>query len=162
MEIERKFLLKQLPDNTKELTYQNISQGYLNTSPVLRIRQKNDQYIFTYKSAGLMSREEIEVPLTKEAYTHLLPKCDGNIITKTRYLCPLNHQLTAELDQFYGCYSGLFLAEVEFPSEAEANAFVPPSWFGPEVTQDTHFHNSTMSQTNHPEEILALAKSLLQ
>ena len=61
-----------------------------------------------------MVREEYNLPLTKEAYTHLLPKIDGLLIAKKRYLIPLNEKLTAELDVFEQELSGLLLVEVEF------------------------------------------------
>lgn len=160
MEIERKFLIKQIPVNLNEYPYEEIEQGYLNTTPVLRIRRKNDSYIFTYKSAGLMSREEIELPLSKEAYEHLIPKCDGNLITKTRYRIPEEHGYTIELDIFHGCLEGLVLAEVEFPSEEAALAFPVPDWFTCEVTYESTFHNSQMITVN-PELLLSTAAARL-
>ena len=36
------------------------------------------------------------------------------------------------------------MAEVEFPSEKEAEEFTPPAWFGDEVTNDRRYHNSNM------------------
>ena len=38
------------------------------------------------------------------------------------------------------------LAEVEFPSEDEAHAFVPPTWLGEDVTMSTLYHNSALSK----------------
>lgn len=160
MEIERKFLIKQIPVNLNEYPYEKIEQGYLNTTPVLRIRRKNDSYIFTYKSAGLMSREEIELPLSKESYEHLIPKCDGNLITKTRYRIPEEHGYTIELDIFHGCLEGLIMAEVEFPSEEAALAFPVPDWFTCEVTYESTFHNSQMITVN-PELLLSTAAARL-
>lgn len=161
MEIERKFLVKSLPEQLDHFPAFKIEQGYLNTEPVLRIRRKNDSYIFTYKSAGLMSREEIEVPLTEQAYAHLVPKCDGNFISKTRYRIPDDQGYTIEFDVFHDCFQGLLLAEVEFPSEEEATSYQPPEWFSCEVTQESSFHNSSLSNAN-PEDILRLAKERLQ
>ena len=142
MEIERKFLIKELPD-LGQYKYVEIEQGYLSTSPVVRIRRKNDAYILTYKGSGLMAREEIEAALTKEAYEHLLEKIDGYPITKRRYLIPLD-PYTIELDVFSGHMEGLIMAEVEFPTEEEANSFTPPDWFGEDVTNDRRYHNSNM------------------
>ena len=95
---------------------------------------------------GLMAREEYNLPLSAEAYAHLLPKIDGCLIAKTRYLIPLDNGLTAELDHFKSPLSGLYLVEVEFPDIAGADAFVPPSWFGQEVTENPFYHNSAMSR----------------
>ena len=77
MEIERKYLVHRLPEHLTDYPCRTITQGYLNTSPVIRIRRDNDKYELTYKSKGLMAREEYNLPLTREAYEHLLTKIDG-------------------------------------------------------------------------------------
>ena len=100
----------------------------------------------TYKGDGLMAREEYNLPLTEEAYTHLRPKIDGLLIAKTRYLIPLNDKLTAELDIFEEDLKGLVIVEVEFDSVEEANAFSAPDWFGEDVTNSGKYHNSYLSQ----------------
>ncbi len=146
MEIERKFLVKQLPDHLDQYARRELEQGYLCTSPVVRIRKDNENYELTYKSKGLMVREEYNLPLTKESYEHLKTKIDGRLISKTRYMLPLEHDLTIELDVFHGDLAPLLLAEVEFPDEDSANAFLPPAWFGEDVTFSTKYHNSTLSR----------------
>lgn len=148
MEIERKYLIPQLPDGYETYPFHNIEQGYLCTSPVVRVRREDDTYYLTYKSKGLLAREEHNLPLTKEAYDHLIQKADGNILTKKRYLLPLESQkhLTIELDIFEGKLKGLILAEVEFPTVKEAEAFVPPCWFGEDVTLTGKYQNSRLSQ----------------
>ena len=98
MEIERKYLILHLPEHLTAYPCRIIEQGYLNTNPVIRIRRDNDRYELTYKSGGLMTREEYNLPLTKEAYHHLLPKIDGRLIQKKRFMIPLDEHLTAELD----------------------------------------------------------------
>ncbi|HJC15272.1 MAG TPA: CYTH domain-containing protein [Candidatus Fusicatenibacter intestinigallinarum] len=145
MEIERKYLLRQLPEHLETYPSHRIEQGYLCTAPVVRIRRQDEEYWLTYKSKGLMVREEYNLPLTREAYLHLRPKTDGILICKTRYLIPLGGGLTAELDVFHDDYEGLFLVEVEFPSEEAAEAFLPPEWFGEDVTFSSAYHNSTLS-----------------
>ena len=117
MEIERKFLVKELPENLESYKQLHISQGYLNTNPVVRIRRSNDEYYLTYKGKGMMVREEYNLPLNEEAFLHMLPKIDGILIDKIRYLIPLDDKLTAELDIFRGTLAPLRLVEVEFDSE---------------------------------------------
>jgi CYTH domain-containing protein len=146
MEIERKFLLKIIPADLDKYESKKIAQGYLCTEPVVRIRRSNDDYYLTYKGGGLMVREEYNLPLTREAYAHLLPKIDGLLIAKTRYLIPLEGGLTAELDVFEGELAPLVIVEVEFETEADANSFTPPDWFGEDVTQDGRYHNSYLSR----------------
>ena len=145
MEIERKYLVKTLPENLEAYPCRFLEQGYLCTAPVVRVRQDNDNYELTYKSKGLMVREEHNLPLTKESYEHLKTKVDGLIITKKRYMIPFENY-TIELDVFEGDLSPLILAEVEFPTEEEANNFTPPEWFGEDVTFSSEYHNSTLSK----------------
>lgn len=146
MEIERKFTIKELPENLDSYPHVTIEQAYLCTNPVMRIRRQGDSYIFTYKGEGLMTREEYNLPLNRQAFESLLPKTEGHIIKKTRYKIPLeNSSLTIELDLFESP-SGLIIAEVEFPDEETANTFVPPAWFDKDVTSDPAYHNSNMSK----------------
>ena len=146
MEIERKYLLKELPELG---IYENhkIEQAYLCTSPVVRVRREDEAYYMTYKGGGLMAREEYNLPLNKEAYEHLVKKADGNVISKTRYLIPLEWEgLVAEVDVFEPPFAPLIMAEVEFESEEQADRFTAPEWFGEEVTFDGRYHNSYMSR----------------
>ena len=137
MEIERKYLIdeKNLPADLESCRSVLIEQGYLCRKPVL-----------TYKSGGLMAREEYNLPLGAEGYAHLKEKIDGKLISKRRYLIPMENGLTIELDVFYEPCKGLLLAEVEFPDEASANSFCPPAWFGEDVTFDGRYHNSYLSR----------------
>ncbi|MCD8150886.1 MAG: CYTH domain-containing protein [Clostridiales bacterium] len=145
MEIERKFLISQLPENLSAYPCHQIEQGYLCTDPVIRIRRQDDDYILTYKSEGMLSREEYNLPLTAEAYEHLKPKADGIYISKKRYCIPFG-KYTIELDIFEGEAAPLILAEVEFPTVEEANDFVPPVWFAEDVTYCEIYHNSYISR----------------
>lgn len=160
MEIERKFTITSLPEDLECYPCLIIEQAYLNTDPVIRIRRQNEKYFLTYKGKGLLAREEYNLPLNKEAYEHLLNKADGNIISKKRYLIPLSspqfkedyimpenmEQLTIELDVFKPPFAPLIIAEVEFPDEEMADAFLPPAWFLKDVTYDKNYHNSSLSQ----------------
>lgn len=143
-EIERKYLVKQVPENLASYPFHEIEQGYLCTEPVVRIRRQDEDYYLTYKSKGLMVREEYNLPLTKDTYFHLREKVDGRLISKRRYLIPLD-PYTIELDVFRSPKDDLILAEVEFPSEEEALAFTPPEWFGEDVTNSSLYHNSHLS-----------------
>ena len=123
MEIERKFLpdLNLLPFKPEDFPYRKIEQGYLCTSPVVRIRKDNEQFFLTYKSKGLMIREEYNLPLTEDAYQHLKAKIEGSL-------------------------APLVIAEIEFPDEESANAFDAPGWLGEDVTMSPLYHNSTLSR----------------
>ena len=151
MEIERKYLVKQLPENLGKYPHFVIEQGYLCTKPTIRIRRKNNDYILTYKSRQNVSpavdtcvNVEEEFPLSKEAYEHLKEKTDGILVCKTRYCIPYQ-KYTIELDVFEGRQKGVILAEVEFETVEEANSFVPPVWFGEDVSGDYHYRNNYMA-----------------
>lgn len=161
MEIERKFLIKRLPEHLENFPCLHIEQGYLNTSPVIRVRKEEEAYYLTYKGSGMMAREEVNLTLSREAYYHLREKVDGRLISKNRYLIPLLHpafitendfpkppsdyQLTIELDVFDPPFAPLIVAEVEFGSKDAAEAFLPPDWFGEDVTYRKEYHNSFMA-----------------
>ena len=97
MEIERKYLIQKLPEDLAQYPHMEMEQAYLCTEPVVRVRKEGEDYVLTYKSKGLMVREEYNLPLTKESYEHLLEKADGTVITKTRYRIPEKNGLTIEL-----------------------------------------------------------------
>ncbi|MDF2821716.1 MAG: adenylate cyclase [Clostridiales bacterium] len=159
MEIEKKFLVNKMPDNLSKYTCYEIEQGYLCTSPVVRIRKKNSDYILTYKSReffkstpklaipdNVSACEEVELPLTKESYEHLREKIDNNIITKRRYNIPLYGDYIAELDVFSGKLEGLIVVEVEFRDALQASIFVKPSWFGDDVSTIKQYGNASLSK----------------
>ena len=69
MEIERKFLIKDLhslPFSIEAYPHRELEQAYLCTRSVVRIRKDDEQYFLTYKSKGLMIREEYNLPLNRQ------------------------------------------------------------------------------------------------
>ena len=164
MEIERKFTITKLPDDLESYPCHVIEQAYLNTDPVVRIRREDDSYYLTYKGKGLMAREEYNLPLNEESYYHLREKADGNVISKKRYVIPIDApafdmtylssvgekidqiSLCVELDIFEPPFAPLVIAEVEFPDEEMARAFQMLDWFSQDVTDDPAYHNSNLSR----------------
>lgn len=157
MEIERKYLIKYMPE-LGGAQVKKIEQGYLNRKPVLRIRKSNDRYIFTYKSkvgfdqSKAIQNDEIERELPREAYEHLREKVDGALIAKTRYVILLEDGHKAELDVFEGAYEGLVFVEVEFTDIEDAERFVKPDWFGEDVSEEQYFSNAYLSELSGYEE----------
>ncbi len=168
MEIEKKFLIKSLPEDLEQYEKKVMEQGYLCTNPVVRIRKSNDKYILTYKSrmgieasveGDIRMNHEVEVPLNQSGYEHLRGKIDGSLVQKCRYLIPLPDGHMGELDVFDGVLKGLCFIEVEFADEKDANEFKPPAWFGKNVSGDGRYSNSFLSGCKDlsafsPEEIL--------
>ena len=88
VEIERKFTVKELPDNLEKYPCRVIEQGYLNVHPAVRVRREDDSYYMTYKgqnaTEGGIGKIEYNMPLDKESYEHLCEKADGNVIKKKK------------------------------------------------------------------------------
>lgn len=152
LEIERKFLVKkEIADifyamsEKSEIEYKEIQQAYLTTDPVIRVRRTDDNYSMTYKGKGVLSREEYNLPLTKESFDILLSKADGNVISKRRILIPYE-KYTIELDIFRHPFENIIVAEVEFESVEEAENFKKPEWFLDDVTDKNEYRNSHMSR----------------
>ena len=153
MEIEKKYLIRYMPEGLEEYVKYEIEQGYLNRKPTMRIRKRNDEYIFTYKNVpegldreDILVNEEIEVPLNEKSYKNLKKKIDDHLIRKTRYVIPLDNGLKAELDVFRGRLKGLVFVEVEFPDIETAESFQKPDWFGEDVSGDKRYKNGHLSQ----------------
>lgn len=151
MEIERKYLVASLPEGLSECPHVEIEQGYLCTSPTVRVRRMGDVFWLTVKervatgSSAIHNREE-EFRLSEQKYLRLREKCDGQLVSKTRYRVPLaDCGLVAELDIFHGSHEGLRLVEVEFPSTEAADRFTPPAWFGDDVSTDPRYRNSFLA-----------------
>ena len=83
MEIERKFTVKQLPEELDRYRYHIIEQAYLTDDPVIRVRREDESYYMTYKGVGgdntSLAHEEYNLKLTKEAYDFLASKTEGTV-----------------------------------------------------------------------------------
>lgn len=150
-EIERKWLVKDIPTDLEKYECHFIEQAYLHSSPTVRVRRDNDDFYLTYKGSknwegeSEISHTEYNLPLDEEAYEHLADKRDGRLITKKRYIIPIENGLNIELDVFEGDLAPLVVAEVEFESEEEAMAFTAPEWFGEDVSRDYRYKNAYMA-----------------
>ncbi|PKM56168.1 MAG: adenylate cyclase [Firmicutes bacterium HGW-Firmicutes-3] len=153
MEIERKFIVSNIPNQLTTYPKKEILQGYVSTNPVIRIRKSNDEYLLTCKGKGLLAREEFEIPISLVEFEHLSSKLDYYLIHKTRYLIPYG-DYTIELDVFRDRLEGLIMAEVEFPTLEAAHDFATPDWFGKEVTEDGRYQNNALCRLNTVDELL--------
>jgi adenylate cyclase len=144
LEIERKFLVKQIPGDLGRYPYTQIVQGYLAEDPhgtQVRLRKTDDRHWLTVKHrCGENARIEHEVPLSSDWWTRLWQLTEGRRLRKTRFNVPFNG-FTIEVDVFSGANAGYIIAEVEFPDEETARAFEPPDWLGDDVTRDPSHSN---------------------
>lgn len=149
LEIERKFLLRELPEDYEGHPHEMIRQGYAEDG--LRFRQRCDSYFETRKIGSGLVLEEHEREIRRGEFEAAWPSTDGRRLEKTRTEIPLPGGLVAEVDIFLGALAGLRYVEVEFDDEESANAFVPPQWFGREVTHDLRYRNSALARGGLPE-----------
>ena len=156
-EIEKKYLLNvsnmdEIIDLLKNSS--TVNQTYISLEPEIRIRKRADKYYITKKSVGTQKREEIETQINATTYEILKSKAIGNTIIKERTDISLGDGLTAEVDIYKGDFSGLCIVEVEFKSEEQAANFIPPRWFGKEITDDMRYKNRNLSQLENPKTLV--------
>ena len=148
VENELSYLVKKTPQLIG-VPHKEIEQHYLSDGDEpLRLRRAGGTFELTKKltldQGDLSRKEEINVPLERDEYFMLLPLAKRGL-TKTRYYLRLPDGHTAELDIFRGPLEGLAMVEVEFADEAARESFVPPSWFGRDVSQEAWSSNSNLA-----------------
>lgn len=140
-EIERTYLVKELPLGVKSSPYKEIVDIYMPNAAghsTLRIRKAGEKYEITKKEPihGADSSHQLEssISLTAEEFGEL-SVLEGMRIRKKRYYYQENGT-NYEIDIFQDGLSGLVLADIEFDSLNKKVAFTPPAWCLAEVTQE--------------------------
>jgi adenylate cyclase len=147
-EIERKFLLDDLPADTATVVPTHIDQGYLAVTNDLevRVRSRAGRHLLTVKGGRGEIRREVTIELSAEQFAALWDLTRGRRLRKRRWvLAADDDEVEIEVDQFAGNLEGLLVAEVEFPSADASRAFTPPGWFGPEITGDDRYRNAALA-----------------
>lgn len=148
VEIERKFLVKNLDFIAQSQRNYVIKQGFLNTHPdrTVRVRVTGDQGFLTIKGKSNDSgtiRMEWETEISVADAEKLFSLCEKEMIYKTRYEVNFGNHLF-EIDIFHGQNQGLIVAEIELNTEDET--FDKPDWLGEEVTGDIRYYNAYLSK----------------
>ena len=153
IEIERKFLVEHIPTDLASHPCDEIEQGYLAITGEgleVRVRRYGRHRYLTIKSGAGRLRVEEEIEIDERRFGSLWPLTDGRRIQKRRYLIPAEDGRRIELDLYEGPLAGLVTAELEFDSPAAAEAFVPPAWFGRDVTDDPRYKNRQLAVDGLP------------
>lgn len=150
-EIERKFLIKDTPEEIKNemmMCYSAyIEQNYISIGEnELRIRTKIDgidkpKHYLTYKSGRGLIRSEQEIEIDMNTCQKIIKHIKQKPIRKDRFVLDYNGY-KVELDKYYDL--DLLIAEVEFQSEEKARNFKIPYWFGEEVTDINEYKNQNL------------------
>jgi len=145
LEIERKYLLRALPERVRGAESIEIEQGYLPGSTVReRLRRavgpRGARLTRTVKLGTGVLRAEFEEDLSEAEFASLWPITAGARLRKRRYRVP-DGSLVWEIDEFLD--RALVLAEIELPTADTEIAI--PEWLAPsvvrEVTDETAFGN---------------------
>lgn len=150
-EIERKFLIRHLPNNLEKYPTASIKQGYVIQcdNRELRVRHKNTKWLLTVKDGSGIQRSEVEFEITESQGQALWDMTTGRRVVKTRYKYPVG-KYCMEIDVFKDGLAPLQLCEVEFPSLEEAKAFSPPDFVGKEVTKTPEYRNFNLAMHGLP------------
>ncbi len=152
IEIERKFLVEEVPDWLGECPPELVEQGYLALAEEVEVRLRRldgERTLLTVKRGGGMSRQEVEVPIAAEAFEELWPLTEGMRVAKRRYRRDVGAG-TLEIDVYEDTLEGMMVMEIEFDDENSAADFDPPEWAGKEVTGDKRYANQTLASRGRP------------
>jgi len=150
-EIERKYLLRELPAAVAGAPSVEIDQGYLPGERINeRVRRTQGpegvRYYRTIKAGTGIERLEIEEATTELFFSTVWPLTRGCRIRKRRYFIQ-EGELTWEIDEFLD-RDGLWLAELEL--DAADQAVVVPAWLRDaierEVTDDARYTNHSLAR----------------
>lgn len=155
MEIEKKYLPENPPEDLHEYPSVSIEQGYVivTDEEELRIRKKGDSHLLTLKKGSGTTRSEVEITLTEEQYRRFSVETVGSRIHKKRFEYPLGGHIV-EIDVYRGHLEGLLTAEVEFSSSDEMKEFIPPDWLGEDVSEREEFKNKNLALKGLPAYLL--------
>ena len=163
-EIERKFLVqeKNLPNLTK-MNYMDIVQGYFtdfHSEYIYRLRQvlfkshegdmMGEDYYQTIKGTGTKERDEYDKRIWRDTFSAFWPLCRDISLHKNRYEMKSGDALI-QLDIYKNGLEGLFTVEVEFQNIEDCDSYIPPEWFGEEVTEDVRYSNLQLAVNGIPK-----------
>jgi len=147
-EIERKFLVKQLPPRWRKSASSKIIQGYFPMAGrdlEIRLRRNGPKHFITIKAGHGLRRLEQEIEISEPSFRALWPLTLSARIAKRRYRIPC-HEHVIELDVYEGRHRGLVTAEIEFGSIRESRAFQGPEWLGREITASRQYANQALAR----------------
>jgi adenylate cyclase len=149
-EIERKFRVPAPPPDMPAGT--RLRQAYLavDGDVEVRVRDRGGTFLLGVKGGHGLERTEVEVEIGAADFDQLWALAAGRRIDKTRYPVAAGGH-TVEVDVYAGPLAGLVVAEIEFASRADAEAFTPPAWCGDELTGDPSWSNASLAARGRPE-----------
>lgn len=139
-EMERVFLLREFPKDLKKSRHIIIRVGDFfdsNSIDALKIKQKGDKYALIKKEGNSALKRTEHTIFIKNGEFDILWRCTTQKHEKIRYFYKIDSHL-CEIDLYQGKLLGYVRAEVEFKNPKVMKSFVPPMWFGEEITRWNH------------------------
>lgn len=155
MEHERRFFpnILDIPLHFRTYPVSYIEQGYIGGASGARLRRELKDGVMTFtqtrKTGEGVSRQEEEIEISVPTFADMWENVECSL-RKSRYYIPWKN-VVVELNIFHGILSGYVQIEVEFNSHEEAMAFIPPEWFGLEVTLDKRHGNYSLAKNGAPK-----------
>jgi CYTH domain-containing protein len=150
-EIERKYLLREMPKLPRATAILDIDQGYLPGDKLVeRLRREQAQdgsvrYYRTVKVGDGVERLELEDACDRDVFEHLWQLTKGRRLRKRRYVVPHGDDVW-EIDEFLD--RPLVLAELEM--DRADHAVKIPGWLEPvlvrEVTDERQYTNRSLAR----------------
>ncbi len=179
-EIERKYEIKEIPQDLKIETATKIEQAFIYDDgfTLIRLRKQTPicgeetkvTYIYNVKTKGnikldsnyqISQKYEVESYITEEQYQKLKKNQINNEIKKTRIVIPIDDSLKAEIDIYEGYLQGFLTVEVEFENKTKAKKFEKPYWFGQEIGYE-ELSNRKLSKMTEKEWKSKVTKEVIE
>lgn len=151
LEIERKYLLRELPRFPRPIAILELVQGYIpGTNVKERVRRETSdagvvRYFRTMKTGTGVVRTELEDETDERMFNHLWALTEGRRVKKRRYVVPSGDDRW-EIDEFLD--RPLVLAELEL--EQADSPVTMPGWLEAvlvrEVTDEPEFTNRNLAR----------------
>jgi CYTH domain-containing protein len=158
MELERRFLLRDEPAPLDPAEAWRIHDRYVEGA---RLRLRRQDRLDGRESLYKLSKKEVPVAgdfsrvtivsiyLAREEHTLLEGLLPGDDLTKRRYKLRDGAHVYS-VDVFDGHLSGLVLAEINFETEEELDAHVPPAFAIADVSRDEGYTGAALAGAAAP------------
>ncbi|MFZ2152809.1 MAG: hypothetical protein WAV41_01995 [Microgenomates group bacterium] len=155
-EIERKYLVKVMPDLTG-VKVENQERYFLELGEIeKRITKISGKCIYEEKSGSeLFAANKTIKEITKIEFERLKAKSIRSLVRKS-YVLQRYPEISIKV--YGGDYDGLIRAEFEFEYEEDSIKFVPPEWAGVEITETEVGRDGRLINLNRNEFLKILTK----
>ena len=158
MELERKFLVKKLPELDKKSKVE-YERYYIDDFIKNQIRvQKKNGKIYEYETKFLQRDKFVNklTPITQGEFLGMTKKNKKKIVRENYKPVGMENVSVAI---YKGAHEGLIRAEFRFATVTEAIAFNPPAWVGREITSTPLALDAHINKLSREEFVTELQKT---